>query len=92
MNDAKAVRAKSANGETMHRILNWNKQEAACVIPTLAFQNLDKTKGVELFIHQWWEIANLRIKKMQLMGDSTKLFFINPKVKYKTNIPGLHPG
>ncbi|MFM2326414.1 MAG: hypothetical protein RIR31_616, partial [Bacteroidota bacterium] len=69
VNDTKATRAKSANGETMHRILNWNKQEAACVIPTPAFQNLDITKGVECFIHQWWEIANLRIKKMQVMGD-----------------------
>ena len=87
VNEIKTVRAKSANGETMHRILNWNKQEAACVIPTLAFTNLDKAKGVELFIHQWWEIANLRIKKLQVMGDSTKLFFEQPE----SNIQNEHP-
>lgn len=91
VNEAKAVRAKSANGETMHRILNWNKQEAACVIPTLAFQNLDKTKGIELFIHQWWEIANLRIKKMQVMGDSTKLFFEQPESKIQNEHPWPAP-
>ena len=91
VNDVKAVRAKSANGETMHRILNWNKQEAACVIPTLAFQNLDKTKGVELFIHQWWEIASLRIKKLQVMGDSTKLFFEEPESKIQNEHPWPAP-
>lgn len=91
VNEAKAVRAKSANGEAMHRILNWNKLEAACVIPTLAFQNLDKTKGVELFIHQWWEIANLRIKKMQVMGDSTKLFFYQPESKIQNEHPWPAP-
>ncbi|MGF2412455.1 L-rhamnose mutarotase [Ferruginibacter sp.] len=91
VDDTKATRAKSANGETMHRILNWNKQEAACVIPTPAFQNLDKTKGVELFIHQWWEIANLRIKKMQVMGDSTKLFFEQPESKIQNEHPWPAP-
>ncbi len=91
VNDVKAVRAKSANGESMHRILNWNKAEAACVIPTLAFQNLDKTKGVELFIHQWWEIANLRIKRMQVMGDSTKVFFEEPESKIQNEHPWPAP-
>jgi hypothetical protein len=91
VNDVKAVRAKSANGETMHRILNWNKADAACVIPTPAFQNLDKTKGIELFIHQWWEIANLRIKKMQVMGDSTKLFFEAPESKIQNEHPWPAP-
>lgn len=91
VNNVKAVRAKSANGETMHRILNWNKAEAACIIPTLAFQNLDKTKDIELFIHQWWEIASLRIKKLQVMGDSTKLFFEQPESKIQNEHPWPAP-
>jgi hypothetical protein len=91
VNDVKAVRAKSANGDGMHRILNWNKAEAACVIPTLSFADLDKAKGVELFIHQWWEIANLRIKKMQVMGDSTKLFFEEPESKIQNEHPWPAP-
>lgn len=91
VNDVKAVRAKSSNGDAMLRILNWNKAEAACIIPTLAFQNLDKTKGIELFIHQWWEIANLRIKKIQVMGDSTKLFFHQPESKIQNEHPWPAP-
>jgi hypothetical protein len=91
VNEVKAVRAKSSNADAMLRILNWNKAEAACVIPTLAFTNLDKAKGVELFIHQWWEIANLRIKKMQIMGDSTKLFFEQPESKIQNEHPWPAP-
>lgn len=87
VNDVKAVRAKSGNGDAMLRILNWNKAEAACVIPSLPFQNLDKAGGLELFIHQWWEIANLRVKKVQAMGDSTKLFFHQPE----SSIQNEHP-
>ncbi len=91
VNDVKAVRAKSSNGDTMLRILNWNKAEAACVIPTPPFQNLDQTKGIELFIHQWWEIASLRVKKLQLMGDSTKLFFEQPESKIQNEHPWPAP-
>ncbi len=91
INNKKAVRAKSANGNTMHRILNWNKAEAACVIPTPVFSNLAATKGTELFIHQWWEIASLRIKKMQVMGDSTKLFFEEPESKIQNEHPWPAP-
>ncbi len=91
VNDVKAVRAKSSNGNAMQRILNWNKAEAACVIPTLAFQNLDKTNGLEFFIHQWWEIANLRVKKVEVMGDSTRLFFHQPESKIQNEHPWPAP-
>ena len=91
VNNVKAIRAKSVNGDAMMRILNWNKKEAACIIPTLSFQNLEKTKGIELFIHQWWEIANLRIKKLQVMGDSTKIFFEEPESKIQNEHPWPAP-
>lgn len=91
VNDVKAVRAKSSNGNTMLRILNWNKADAACVIPTLPFINLEKAKGLELFIHQWWEIANLRVKQVQIMGDSTKLFFHQPESKIQNEHPWPAP-
>lgn len=91
VNDVKAVRAKSANGDLMHRILNWNKAEAACVIPALDFPGLATTKGMELFIQQWWEIASLRIKKMQVMGDSTRLWFEEPESKIQNEHPWPAP-
>lgn len=91
VNDIKAVRAKSVNGDLMQRIISWNKQEQTCMIPTPAFASLQNASGVELFIHQWWEIAVLRIKKMQLMGDSTKLFFYQPESKIQSEHPWPAP-
>ena len=91
VNDAKAVRAKSVNGDKMDRILNWNKKEQSCVIPTPKFPSLQNVNGVEMFIHQWWEIAILRIKKMQVMGDSTKLFFHQPESKIQSEHPWPAP-
>ncbi|MBP6431225.1 MAG: right-handed parallel beta-helix repeat-containing protein [Ferruginibacter sp.] len=91
VNNSKAIRAKSANGDLMHRIISWNKKEEACIIPTLPFTNLQNTVGAEMFIHQWWEIANLRIKKLQVMGDSTKLFFHQPESKIQSEHPWPAP-
>jgi hypothetical protein len=91
VNDVKAIRAKSVNGDRMERIISWNKQEQTCMIPTPRFPFLQNAVGVELFIHQWWEIAILRIKKMQLMGDSTKLFFHQPESKIQSEHPWPAP-
>ncbi|HET9279604.1 MAG TPA: hypothetical protein VFN95_15520, partial [Flavitalea sp.] len=87
VNDIKAIRAKSVNGDKMERIISWNKQEQTCMIPTPPFSFLQNAVGVELFIHQWWEIAILRIKKMQMMSDSTKLFFHQPESKIQSEHP-----
>ena len=91
VNDIKAIRAKSVNGDRMERIISWNKQEQTCMIPTPTFSFLQNAVGVELFIHQWWEIAILRIKKMQVMGDSTKLFFHQPESKIQSEHPWPAP-
>lgn len=91
VNDVKAIRAKSVNGDKMDRILNWNKKEQSCLISTLKFSSIQNETGVEMFIHQWWEIAILKIKKMQLMGDSTKLFFHQPESKIQSEHPWPSP-
>ena len=44
VNDIKAVRAKSSNGETMLRILNWNKQEADLCYTNTVFSKFRKGK------------------------------------------------
>jgi hypothetical protein len=91
VNGAKAVRAKSMNGDLMDRILSWDKKEQTCWIPrpkTLPVQNMN---GVEMFIHQWWAIAILRIKKMEVSGDSTKLFFHQPESKIQSEHPWPAP-
>ena len=91
VNDVKAIRAKSVNGDAMQRILNWNKKDESCWIPTPGSAGLQNMKGVELFIHQWWAIAMLRVKKMVMHGDSTQLFFHQPESKIQNEHPWPAP-
>ncbi|MBS1512885.1 MAG: L-rhamnose mutarotase [Bacteroidetes bacterium] len=87
VNGEKAVCAKSSNGDSMQRILNWDKATASCWIPTPQFAALQQQQKMEMFIHQWWAIAILRIKQMVVHGDSTQLFFKEPE----STIQNEHP-
>lgn len=87
VNDVKAVRAKSVNGDSMHRILNWDKVKQSCWIPSFALPSQHAVPGMEMFIHQWWAIAILRIKSVEMHGDSAQLFFHQPE----SNIQSEHP-
>jgi len=91
INNRKAVRAKSTNGGEMERIISWNKIDETCWIPTPKFSQVKHLKGVEFFIHQWWAIAILRVKKMDVQGDSTKLFFQQPESKIQSEHPWPAP-
>ncbi len=91
VNDTKAVRAKSMNGDLMDRILSWDKKEQTCWIPAPKTLSLQNVSGMEMFIHQWWAIAILRIKKMEVQGDSTKLFFQQPESKIQSEHPWPAP-
>lgn len=91
INDKKAVRAKDMNGESMNRIISWNKNEETCWIPIPKNFSLKNIDGLEMFIHQWWAVAILRIKKMELQGDSAKLFFHQPESKIQSEHPWPAP-
>ena len=91
VNDKKAIRAKSMNGDLMDRILSWDKKEQICWIPTPKISSLQNVDGIEMFIHQWWAIAILRIKKMEVHGNSTKLFFQQPESKIQSEHPWPAP-
>lgn len=91
VNNQKAIRAKDTPYPKMNRILSWNKKEETCWIPTPKFAEIARTGGVEMFIHQWWAIANLRIKKMEVQGDSTKLSFFQPESKIQSEHPWPAP-
>jgi hypothetical protein len=91
VNDIKATPAKSTNGGKMDRILSWNKKEQTCWIPTPRFPGLQNAQAMEMLIHQWWAIANLRIKKIETKGDSTKLYFYQPESRIQSQHPWPAP-
>ncbi|MDO3695278.1 L-rhamnose mutarotase [Wenyingzhuangia sp. chi5] len=90
INGKKAIRAKSTSGDKMDRILSWDKTSETCWIPyndeSIKFQ-----PGMEMFIQQWWAIANLRIKNMELNGNKAKLYFEQPESRIQSEHPWPAP-
>jgi hypothetical protein len=87
VNNLKAIRARDNNLTNLSRIIRWNKQDGTCLIPTPQTPSLKNIPGIEMQIHQWWEIANLRVAQLTVQGDSTLLSFYQPE----SNIQKEHP-
>ena len=90
VNNNKAVRAKAFNADTMLRILSWNKKDESCWIPKPAI-DLSTVDGMEMFIHQWWAIAMLRINSIEAKGDSVQLRFHQPESRIQSEHPWPAP-
>ncbi|HMR85181.1 MAG TPA: hypothetical protein PKE30_18680, partial [Niabella sp.] len=90
VNHIKATRAKWPNGGEMQRIISWNKKEETCQIPVLPVAIAD-VSGMEMFIHQWWEIAILRLKQIKVNGDSARLSFRQPESRIQSEHPWPAP-
>ena len=90
VNNVKAVRSRDVKIGTMNRILSWNHKEETCWIPKLSV-DVRNAKGLEMLIHQWWAIANLRIKSVETKGDSAKLSFYQPESRVQSEHPWPAP-
>lgn len=91
INNVKAVRARDVSGDSMTRILNWNRETETCVIPLNKALLTGNTAGLEMCIQQWWAIANLRIQSMEARGDSAILHFLQPESKIQSEHPWPAP-
>lgn len=90
VNAKKATRAKSTSGSQLDRILSWDKNDGTCWISNEAAPS-EFEPGMELFIQQWWAIANLRISGMERKQDSTKLIFEMPERRIQNEHPWPAP-
>lgn len=91
VNEQKAIRARDRNGDSMHRILNWDHQSEKCWIPFADRSGLGKSSALEMVIHQWWAIAVLRIKSVRVQGDSAELSFHQPESRIQSEHPWPAP-
>ncbi|MDQ1143114.1 L-rhamnose mutarotase [Pedobacter agri] len=91
VNGNKATRAKNYNGDAMGRILSWNKETQTCKIPLQKNINLANIKGMEMLIHQWWAIANLRVKSVKVVGNEAELSFMQPESRIQSEHPWPAP-
>ena len=86
----KAKRATDFGEGTLDRILAVDKVNEILWIPTpdWSFSNIE---DLELTIHQWWAIANLRVKSMEVKGDRTAVQFHQPESKIEFEHPWPAP-
>jgi hypothetical protein len=91
VNDEKAIRARDRNADSMNRILSWNHKTETCLIPKPKTGDLRYAEGMEMFIHQWWAIAILRIKSVKAQGDSLQLSFEQPESRIQSEHPWPAP-
>lgn len=91
INDKKVVRAKDKNGDLMGRILSWDAKNQTCRIPLDQNINVAAMAGMEMIIHQWWAIANLRIKSAKLVDKAIELTFMQPESRIQSEHPWPAP-
>src|SRR5690606_5308196 len=86
INNNKAIRAESHGDLELPRILNWNFDKQTAIIPNV-FNGFQFTEGMEFFIHQWWAIAQLRVKDAVVYKDSIEVFFHQPESQIQSGHP-----
>lgn len=53
--------------------------------------DLPAAPGLEMLIHQWWAIAILRIRSIDIQGDSARLRFLQPESRIQSEHPWPAP-
>ena len=98
INGEKAVRARDVSDfEQMHRIMTYDKKNHVLWIPKAAATPLLRggVKGggeyAELVLHEMWCTSNLRIKSIDIQGDSAAVCFHNPEAKIQFEHPWPSP-
>ena len=92
VNGQKAVRARDvANFEKMHRIINNDPVNEILWVPSQAVASIRKAPFAEMVLHQMWCVANLRIKSVEIHGDSAAVRFHNPESRIQFEHPWPRP-
>lgn len=88
VNGSKAVRARDVDDfEMMHRVMSLDKPGQRMWVPAKAVEKILKSPYAELVIHEMWCVANLRIKKIEIEGDSAAISFHNPESRIQFEHP-----
>jgi L-rhamnose mutarotase len=91
VNGEKAINARYYNGDEMGRILSWDAGKETCKIPLPKKINPYRTLGMEMLIHQWWAVANLRVKSLKPDGNKAELYFMQPESRIQSEHPWPAP-
>lgn len=91
VNGVKAVRAREPDDGGMVRLTGWDRAGEVAALPASAVPDLRSPHGVELLIHQQWEIAILRLRDIALDGADARLRFHAPESRIQFEHPWPQP-
>lgn len=92
VDDIKAVRARDVDDfENMNRIIGNDPENQILWVPTKAVKPILKAPYPEMVLHEMWCVANLRIKSIEVHGDSSAVRFHNPESKIQFEHPWPSP-
>ncbi|HEY1661627.1 MAG TPA: right-handed parallel beta-helix repeat-containing protein [Verrucomicrobiae bacterium] len=77
--EKKAVLARQPNGEDLSRLIGWDKTNQVAMIPATLLAGVKKADGLEMVVDQVWEIADLRIKHIQIRKNVARVTFEQPE-------------
>jgi len=87
VNDHKAIRAREPNGDTLNRLVAWDKTNQEAWVSTSAVGAVHNPAQLEMVIDQVWEIAVLRVKSIRLDANGSCLTFQQPESKIEFEHP-----
>jgi hypothetical protein len=90
VNSKKAQRASTLTDGKLPRILSVDKTNQIMWIPKPAF-SVNEINQLEFIIHQWWAVANLRVKNIRVVGDSAAVTFHQPESRIEFEHPWPAP-
>jgi hypothetical protein len=92
VNGEKAVRARDvADFEKMHRIINCDPASEILWVPAQAVRPILNAPRAEMVLHEMWCIANLRIRSIEVHGDSAAVRFHHPESRIQFEHPWPRP-
>ena len=98
VNGKKAVRARDVEDfEKMNRICSVDEKNEILYVPAVSIRRLIDNKGnlkakyAEMVLHQMWCVANLRIRSVEVQGDSAAIRFHQPESRIQFEHPWPHP-
>jgi hypothetical protein len=87
VDDAKAIRARTPNGENLARLVAWDKTNQVATIPAAALCGITNAVRLEMVIDQVWEIAVLRVNTIRFQGTNALVTFKPPESKIEFQHP-----
>jgi hypothetical protein len=90
VNGKKAIRASSFDNGELDRIFSIDTENEEMIIPAPKMQ-LQDAKRLEFIILQWWAIAILRVKEIDVAGDMARIRFHQPESRIEFEHPWPAP-